>query len=178
MKSKKLRAILVMVIATAACRSAAAQDIGPIVEEVVVEAALDRVWAAFTTSEGLQAWMAPHAEIDLRLGGLMRTNYNPQGALGDAQTIENVILSFEPQRMLSMKVARPPANFPFPNAVPHMWSVLYFSAAGPSRTTVRGVSLGFGSDPESQRMREFFSAGNATTMSRLVRHFASPAGAQ
>jgi hypothetical protein len=30
----------------------------------------------------------------------MRTNYNPQGRLGDPQTIENVILSFEPRRML------------------------------------------------------------------------------
>jgi uncharacterized protein YndB with AHSA1/START domain len=94
----KLRSILTMIVAVAACRSVVAQDVGPIIEEVTVEAALDRVWAAFATSDGLQAWMAPHAAIDLRIGGLMRANYNPQGALGDAQTIENVILSFEPQQ--------------------------------------------------------------------------------
>ena len=102
----------------------------------------------------------------------MRTNYNAQGKLGDPGTIENVILSFEPQRMISIKVAKPPANFPFPNAVREMWTVLYFSPAGPSRTNVREVTLGFGPDPESQRMRAFFNQGNATTLNQLQRHFA------
>jgi uncharacterized protein YndB with AHSA1/START domain len=174
----KLSTIVAMIVVATLCRSAAAQDTSPIVEDVVVEAALDRVWAAFTTSDGLQAWMAPHAAIDFRIGGLMRANYNPQGELGDAQTIENVILSFEPQRMLSMKVAKPPAGFPFPNAVREMWTVLYFTAAGPNRTNVRGVTLGFGADPEAQRMREFFSGGNATTMNRLMKHFADRAEQQ
>lgn len=173
-----LRNTLVTIAAATLGHAVAAQDTSPIVEDVVVEAGLDRVWAAFTTSDGLQAWMAPHASIDFRIGGLMRANYNPQGELGDAQTIENMILSFEPQRMLSMKVAKPPAGFPFPNAVREMWTVLYFTAAGPSRTNVRGVTLGFGTDPESQRMREFFSAGNATTMSRLMKHFADRAQRQ
>jgi hypothetical protein len=33
------------------------------------------------------------------------------------QTIENVILSFEPCRVLSVRVAKAPENFPFPNAI-------------------------------------------------------------
>ena len=149
-----------------------AQDVSPVSHEGIVEGSPDQVWAAFTTSEGLQAWLAPHAEIDLRVGGLMRTNYNVQGQLGDPQTIENIILSYEPGRMISIKVAKPPANFPFPNAVRQMWTVMYFSAAGPNRTTVREVTLGFGSDPEAQKMRAFFNQGNATTLSQLQRHFA------
>ena len=150
-----------------------AQDVGPISHEGVVESSVEQVWAAFTTSEGLRSWLAPHAEIDLKVGGLMRTNYNPQGQLGDAGTIENVILSFEPQRMMSIKVAKPPANFPFPNAVHKMWTVLYFSPASPGRTNVREVTLGFGPDPESQRMRAFFNHGNASTLSQLQRRFAA-----
>ena len=54
--------------------SAGAQNVGPIVTEGVVEAPLDSVWAAWSTSEGLRGWLAPHAEIDLRVGGLMRTS--------------------------------------------------------------------------------------------------------
>jgi uncharacterized protein YndB with AHSA1/START domain len=163
---------MTLAMAVMLCRTTPAQDVGPIAHEGVVEAPLAAVWAAFTTSEGLRSWMAPHAEIDLRVGGVMRTNYNAQGQLGDSGTIENSILSFEPERMLSIKVARPPANFPFPNAIRQMWSVVYFEAAGPGRTTVRAVSLGFGSDPESQSMRAFFNQGNATTLSRLQKHFA------
>ena len=128
-----------------------------------MEASLEQVWTAFTTSEGLRTWLALHAEIDLRVGGLMRTNYSAQGRLGDPQTIENTILSFEPGRMMSIRVSKAPDTFPFPNAVRHMWTVIYFQSAGPRQTTFREVSLGFGTDQESQRKRAFFNQGNALT---------------
>lgn len=167
--------ILAVAIVAMICGDVRAQDVSPIVHEGLVEAQLDQVWTVFTTREGLRSWLAPHAEIDLRVGGLMRTNYNAQGQLGDAQTIENTILSFEPQRMLSIKVAKAPADFPFPNAIRQMWTVIYFAPAAPSRTNIREVSLGFGTDQESQRMRTFFTQGNATTLSQLQRHFAGRA---
>lgn len=121
------------------CGSIRAQDVSPIVHEGIVDAPLDTVWTAWTTSDGLRSWLALHAEIDLHVGGLMRTNYSAQGALGDPQTIENTILSFEPREMISIKVAKPPDGFPFPNAIQHMWSIVYFEEAGPGRTKVREV---------------------------------------
>jgi uncharacterized protein YndB with AHSA1/START domain len=148
-----------------------AQDVSPIVSEGIVEAPLDAVWAAWTTSDGLRSWLAPHAEIDLRVGGRMRTNYSAQGTLGDPQTIENTVLSLDPRKMLSIKVAKTPDGFPFPNAIQQMWTVLYFEEAGPGRTKVRVVSLGFRPDEESQKMRAFFDRGNAVTVEQLQRHF-------
>jgi uncharacterized protein YndB with AHSA1/START domain len=166
------RALMALAIVVAVWGSADAQDVSAIVHEGIVEAPLDAVWAAWTTSEGLRSWMAPHAEIDLRVGGRMRANYNAQGTLGDPQTIENTVLSFEPKRMLSIKVAKPPAGFPFPNAIQRMWSIVYVEAVAPGRTRVREVSLGFDADEESQKMRAFFNQGNATTLKQLQRHFA------
>jgi uncharacterized protein YndB with AHSA1/START domain len=166
------RHALVVGFVTLLCGSSAAQDLSPIVHEGVVEAPPDAVWA--TTSEGLREWLAPHAEIDLRVGGLMLTNYDPQGRLGDPRTIENTILSYEPGRMISIRVSKAPDDFPFPTAVRRMWSVIYFTPAGSGRTLVREVSLGFGADEESQRMRGFFVQGNATTLQQLQRHFAAP----
>jgi uncharacterized protein YndB with AHSA1/START domain len=164
------RRVAVAVVA-ALSRSVNAQDVSLIVHDGIVEAPLEAVWAAWATSDGLRSWLAPHAEIDLRVGGLMRTNYSAQGVLGDPQTIENTVLSFEPQRMISIKVAKSPTGFPFPNAIKQMWSVIYFEAAGATRTKVREVSLGFGTDEESQKMRAFFDQGNATTLKQLQRHF-------
>ena len=155
-----------------ACVRLGAQDLGPLVHEGVVDAPPSQVWAAFTTSAGLRSWMAPVAEIDLRIGGRMKTNYNAQGTLDDPQAIENTILAFEPERMLSMKVAAPPVGFPFPNAIQKMWSVVYFQPEGAGRTRVRAVSLGFGPDEESQKMRAFFDKGNAQTLSQLQKRFA------
>jgi uncharacterized protein YndB with AHSA1/START domain len=171
----RIHCALALALIGAGCVVLGAQNLSPIVHEAVVEAPVEQVWQAFTTSEGLRSWLAPHAEIDLRIGGLMRTNYNPHGRLGDPQTIENIILSFEAGRMISIKVSRAPANFPFPTAVQQMWSVIYFQPAGPDRTTVREVSMGFGRNEESQRMRAFFDQGNATTLSQLQRHFSGRA---
>lgn len=63
--------------------SATVQDTAPIVAEATIDAPTDSVWNAWATGAGLRSWLAPHAEIDLRVGGCMRTNYSPQGSLGD-----------------------------------------------------------------------------------------------
>lgn len=143
----------------------------PLVHEGIVEAPLAKVWKVWSTSEGLRQWMAPHAEIELSVGGLMRVNYLSDGHLGDSQTIVNTILSFDPERMISIKVVKIPDGFPFPNAIIKMWSVIYFAAIDANRTTIREVSLGFSSDNESQKMREFFNSGNRATMLQLQKYF-------
>ena len=150
-----------------------AQQTAVIVHGGIVDATLAEVWAAWNTTEGLKSWLAPHAEIDLRIGGLMRTNYNPEGLLGDEQTIENIVLSYEPMGMLSIKVKKTPAGFPFPNAIQNMWTNMYFEPAGPDQTHIRIVGLGFESNEESQRMRAFFDEGNAITLKQLQTHFAA-----
>lgn len=147
-------------------------NINPLVNEAVIEAPLAEVWNAWSSGEGLRAWLAPHAEIDLRVGGLMRTNYNAAGQLDDAQTIVNTVLSFEPYRMISIKVVQTPLGFPFANAITRMWSVIYFAAVDANHTTVREVTLGFDTDVESQEMRAFFERGNAMTMNQLKEYFA------
>jgi uncharacterized protein YndB with AHSA1/START domain len=173
----QVRTLLIRTLVMAMCGgSAAGQDIPPIVTEGVVDASLDDVWAAWTTGVGLRAWMAPHAEIDLRIGGRMRSNYNAKGTLDDPQAIENTVLAFESRRMLAIQVAKPPAGFPFPNAVTRMWTVLYLEPAGERQTRLRIVGLGFGPDEESQKMRAFFDQGNLTTLKRLQSHFAKAAG--
>lgn len=171
MRVRRTRLLFLSCLLMTAPSATTAQQVDPIILEGTVNAPLDDVWKAFSTSDGLKAWLAPHAEIDLHVGGLMRTNYNAAGSLGDPATIENTVLSFEPRRMLSIRVSKPPQNFPFPIAVRQMWTVIYFDPVGTTQTRVREVSLGFTSEPESQRMRDFFQQGNATTLSQLQRHF-------
>ena len=150
-----------------------AQEDNRLIHEAVVNAPLEQVWAAFTTKAGLESWMVAHAEIELRIGGKMKTQYDPKGMVGDAKAIENTILSFEPKRMVSFKVTKAPDTFPFPNAIKNMWTVVYFEADGEKATRVREVSMGFGDDDESRKMREFFKRGNEYTLQKLKERFAS-----
>lgn len=147
---------------------------GRLVHEGLVAAPPREVWAAFTTKKGQESWMVAHSEIELKVGGLMRTHYDPKGSIGDPGTIENTIISYDPERMLSFRVTKAPARFPFPNAVKGMWTVIYFEPSGPQATRVRFVGLGFGEDEESKKMRAFFDRGNAYTLKKLQERFSPP----
>ncbi|MET0647457.1 MAG: SRPBCC domain-containing protein [Pyrinomonadaceae bacterium] len=143
-----------------------------LVHEGVVAAPVGDVWAAFTTGKGQESWMVAHSEVELKVGGRMRTHYDPKGVIGDSKTIENEIISYDPGRMLSIRVSKFPEGFPFPNAVKGMWTVIYFEALSPRTTRVQIVGLGFGDDEESKKMRAFFERGNAFTLKKLQERFA------
>jgi uncharacterized protein YndB with AHSA1/START domain len=149
-------------------------DAGQLVSEGIIDAPVDAVWAAFTTKEGQESWNVAHAEIDLRVGGKMRTHYDPKGRLGDPNTIENVILSFEPNHMLSIQVGNPPENFPFKNAIKKVWTVIRLDEVGPSRTKLTVTGLGYGDDEDSRKLRGFFDKGNSYTIKKLQEKFAAP----
>jgi len=150
-------------------------DAGPgtLVTEGIIDAPVEEVWAALSTKENLESWNVAHADVDLKVGGKMLTHYDPKGKLGDPDTIENVILSFEPKRMLSIKVGTPPAKFPFKEAIKTVWQVLHFEPLGPKRTRLQIIGLGYGSDEESKKLRDFFDKGNTYTLKKLQEKFAA-----
>jgi uncharacterized protein YndB with AHSA1/START domain len=145
------------------------------VNEGVVEAPVDAVWAVFATSEGYKALGPALAEVDLRVGGTIRSRYRGDGTLGDAETIENTILAFEPPTMMALRIAKTPESFPFKNAWKSTWTVLTLVPVDGGKTRIRVASLGYGADEESVAMRKFFEAGNQTTIENVQRHFGGSA---
>ena len=107
-----IRFLLAFVLSSSALPSLS-QTLEPLVHEGIVAAPIDVVWNAWATSEGLQSWLAPHAEIELGIGGRMRANYTAEGTLTDGDVIENSILAYEPRRMLSIRASKAPEDFPF-----------------------------------------------------------------
>lgn len=153
-----------------ACGSAVAEDYR--VEGVFeVDANIGDVWQAFTTTEGLQSWVAPLVDIDFRVGGKWRANYNADGVLGDQDTIVNTILSYDPQRMLSLKATGFPAGFEFEDVAKETWSIFYFEAIDVSITKITIVGLGYNDTEQSQKMRSFFKPANEYSMSQLKASF-------
>ena len=145
------------------------------ITEGVIEAPVDAVWAAFTTKEGQESWNVAHAQIDLKIGGKMLTHYDAAGKIGDPNTIENIILCFEPRRMLAIQVGNPPEKFPYKIAIKKIWTVLYFDEIGPSLTRLRLVGTGYDDNDESRKLRTFFERGNAYTLKKLQEKFTGKA---
>ena len=151
----------------AAAPAPAAPSTAPLVVEGIVNAPPAELWRVFTTGDGFKNLGAAKAEIDLRVGGLMRSHYDPKGVLGDEGTIQNQIISFEPERMISFRIHKPPAGFPFTNAWKDTWSVATFTDLGDGRTHVRLSTMGYTTDDESQKMKAFFEAGNGWVLKKL-----------
>jgi uncharacterized protein YndB with AHSA1/START domain len=143
----------------------------PLVTEGFINAAPAEVWRLFTTAEGYKATGVAQAEIDLRIGGEIRSHYDPNGRLGDAETIVNEILAYEPERMLSIRVRQAPASLPHRAALAGTWTVLYFNPAGANMTQVRIVGLGYDDSPDSQALRKFFADGNRWTLDHIAKQY-------
>lgn len=157
--------------AAAAPATSAAPE--PAVAEGIVSAPPAEIWRVFTTGEGFTKLGPAKADVDLRIGGMIRAHYKPDGVLGDEGTVQNRILAFEPLRMLTIQIHKPPAGFPFKEAWKHAWTVMAFTDLGDGRTHVRIAMHGFGTDEESLKMREFFQQGNQWTLTRLQSSFDS-----
>lgn len=144
---------------------------GPEVTEGFINTSTADVWRIFTTSEGYKLTGATLAEVDLKIGGLIRAHYNPAGQLGDSETVVNEILAYEPERMLAIRIKQPPAGFPYKDAVAGTWTVVYMNPAGDNMTQVRIVGLGYTDAPQSQAMRKFFAEGNRATLDHIGKRF-------
>jgi uncharacterized protein YndB with AHSA1/START domain len=149
--------------------SPAAVEAGPQVVEAVLAAPIADVWEAFSTPAGFKKLGVAQCEMDFRVGGLIRTHYKPAGVLGDAETIVNEILAFEPQRMLAQRIHAPPKGFPFSEDTwKRTWTVITLTELDAVRTHVRIAGMGYTESEESRKMREFFSAGNAWVLKFLA----------
>jgi uncharacterized protein YndB with AHSA1/START domain len=159
--------VLHLFAAAAGWFAAAACGAEPQVTEGFVNAPVAEVWRLFTTSEGYLATGAAQADVRLAVGGEIRSHYDPKGRLGDAETIVNEILAYEPERMLAIRIKQAPASFPHRDAIAGTWTVIYFNPAG-DMTQVRIVGLGYDDSPASQAMRKFFAEGNRWTLDRIA----------
>ncbi len=146
-------------------------DTSPLVVEGIINAPPAEVWKVFSTAEGFKAFGVAQCEMDFTPGGLIKTHYDPKGVIGDAGTIQNRILAYEPERMIAFRIDKPPAKFPFPNAWQSTWSVATLADLGDGRTLLRLTGMGYTADEESQKMRDFFKNGNAWSMKKLQSKF-------
>jgi uncharacterized protein YndB with AHSA1/START domain len=159
-----------LLVLVAACGAAQAADEVSFVNEGVVPAPIDEVWRVFSTSEGYKVMGPALAEVDLRVGGTIRSRYHADGVLGDAETIENVIVNYEAPVLMATRIQKTPASFPFKEAWKRPWTVVQLTPTDDG-THLRITSYGYDTDEESLAMRRFFEAGNQQTIETIRRHF-------
>jgi uncharacterized protein YndB with AHSA1/START domain len=142
-------------------------NLEPLVVEGIVQAPVAEIWRVFSTAEGYAKLGVARAEMDFRPGGLIRSTYDATKPLDGEEAIQTEILAYEPMRMVATRIHRPPKGFPFKEAWRGVWTVVTLTNLGQGRTDVRVAMMGYGADPDSQAMREFFRTGNAWVLRKL-----------
>ncbi len=142
-----------------------------LVEEVWIEASLEAVWNAYTTSAGWEGWAAPTADVDLRVGGLIRTNYSPGASLEDEDTNTLHILNYAPQALLTLR-AELQKNWPeiMQEDAERLTNTILFESMGPQLTRLRSYGMGYRDTPDYKRLMGFFISANAGLYKVLKAH--------
>jgi len=137
-------------------------------QEITLNAPVDKVWEAYTTDAGWTAWASPKAKIDLRVGGTIRTQYDPKAEIGDPGTNTLHIVNYAPKELLTLR-ADLTDNWPevMKKDADNLSNVILFDELGPKQTRIRSYGMGYGTDPEYDKLLGFFITGNEGLLKKL-----------
>jgi uncharacterized protein YndB with AHSA1/START domain len=148
-------------------------DMGPQIEvEGVVEAPADQVYEAWTTAEGITSWLAEAANIELTLGGSYEIFFAIEAPEGQRGAEDCKVLSFLPNRMLSMSWNAPPSIPGLRKLGPCTWVVVEFEPESDSQTHLRITHLGLSTGEDWDTYYKYFARAWPNVLKACQDHFA------
>lgn len=158
--SRRARGVLVaaalVVVGAGPAFAAAQSDPNAFTREAEFDGPSSVLWHLLTTEEGVESWLAPHADVDLRVGGLVRTNHDPAGKIGDPMTLVNRIVALAPGKSLAVRVDRTPEGYPMANFVQGTWYEVSVDPLAHDRSRLRCVGHGFPGGYAAYMIRPMF----------------------
>jgi uncharacterized protein YndB with AHSA1/START domain len=130
------------------------QPVSDRVVHVAAELALppDAAWDLFTTQRGLESWLAPAAEVELRVGGRYALYWQPQDRENDS-TIGCAITALAPGEMIAFQWRSPVMFKRFANGADPLTHVVVSFAPHGAGTRVHLVHSGWRSTPAWEEAR-------------------------
>lgn len=142
-----------------------------LIQEFTVKAPLKNVWDAYTTKQGYENWAVPLAEIDLKVGGTIKSNYNPAGTIGDSTTIVTHIINYVPDQLITLQ-AEITDNFPefMKKEADDFFNVIYFRKTKEGHTNVKSFGIGYKNTPKYLELMNYFISANEKTLMKLIEY--------
>lgn len=140
-----------------------------LIQEFTVKAPLKNVWNAYTTKAGYESWAVPLAEIDLKVGGTIKSNYNPAGTIGDSTTIVTHIINYVPHQLITLQ-AEITDNFPefMKKEADDFYNVIYFRETEEGHTEIKSFGIGYKNTPKYLELINYFIPANEMTLMKLI----------
>jgi uncharacterized protein YndB with AHSA1/START domain len=133
---------------------------------VVIAAPAKALWGAFTDPAAYRAWAGGVAAVDLRIGGLFETSYEPAGHVGDPANLRHRIVAFVPERLIVFQNLQAPG---LPDEALYRGTaiVVQYEPLGERSTRVTVSHVGFGAGAGYDRLSAFFGRGDAAMLKTL-----------
>ncbi|WP_295640109.1 SRPBCC domain-containing protein [uncultured Methylibium sp.] len=140
-------------------------------KQVVVNATLDQLWAAWTTREGIVGFFAPDAVIDARVGGAFHIHIDPGAPPGSKGADDMRYMALQPKRMLSFDWNAPPS---LPGVrQQRSFVVLRFEALDERRSRLTLHHTGWGDGGEWDQAYAYFDRAWGHVLANLQKRFDS-----
>jgi len=140
--------------------------------EIIVDNTITETWKLIATEEGIKKWMAPVAILNLRTGGILKTNYNETAKIDDKGTITLGIVSYIPLEMLTYKIT---LNELFAEKCrkedKNLQHIIQLKSLGENKTKIISTMVGWGQGKEWDEAYSFFEKGNEWTFQKLLKTF-------
>jgi len=140
-----------------------------LIQEFNVNVPIDSVWNAYTTKKGWESWATALAEVNIKNGGLIRTNYNKNGKIGDSTTIVLHVKNYVPKKLITLQ-AELTTNFPefMKEDEKDLYNLVYFESIKPSVTKVTSYGIGYKNNAKYKSLLKFFIKGNTMSYVNLI----------
>jgi uncharacterized protein YndB with AHSA1/START domain len=138
---------------------------------VVAPAAPNELWRAITTAEGWKSFAVGFAAVDMKVGGIIETSYNPKALPGDPDNIKNEIVAYVPGRILAIRCVQAPRNFEHKKEFFATSTLIEIVPLKKKKTRVVLTAVGYRRGEAYDTLFKHFRWGDAYTLDKLRLRF-------
>jgi uncharacterized protein YndB with AHSA1/START domain len=165
----KKNTLALLITAAALCVPCANAQERSIDKTARVQAPVDAVWNAWTTSEGIQSFFAPEAHVEARVDGAFHIHFNPYAPPGQKGADDMRILALQDRRMLSFTWNAPP-HLPEARAQ-RTYVTVRFKPVGDTETEVTLHHGGWGDGGQWDQAYAYFERAWGSVLANLQKRF-------
>lgn len=138
-------------------------------QSLIVDAPVSDVWPYFTESELYSKWSAPVAEINFKINGTIKANYDVNASVEDESTITIHILNYIPEKLITLQ-SEIPATFPafIKESEKDFYNIIQFNEMESGGTQIISYGLGYKNNDQFKQMIGFFAQNNLELYKKLI----------
>ena len=127
-------------------------------------------WKLLTSADGWKKWAAPVVSIDLKVGGVILTNYDTTKTVNDSSTIRLPIINYIEGEMLTLKVELNNSfSLKAQQEDQNLQEIIQIIPVGKNNTKIVSSMIGWGIGEHWDKTYDFFTKGNEWTYEQIAK---------